>query len=158
MKIARCVHARHGRIAVEWPRRCKYWKRPEVQNAVEEFGLENAKFDGCAVDLLNSKGLPYKKSWTVATNDCELFQDLDFLRCPHGTRKGDHVVLEGDEVKRTELYTEKFLKTIHNAWKKARRYHRPLFSRVEGSTDSGGQTAKAKKSLCSDSVRCVYVV
>jgi hypothetical protein len=42
VKIARCVRVRGIAFAISWRRRCKYWKRPEVIDCVEECGFADA--------------------------------------------------------------------------------------------------------------------
>jgi hypothetical protein len=45
-----------GMIGFEWPRKCTYWKRPDVMTMIAELGLTCANFDGCAFGLRSSLG------------------------------------------------------------------------------------------------------
>ena len=49
--VARRCRAKGGSVAFEWPRRCSYWKRRNVQRFIREYGLEAVNFDGCAYAL-----------------------------------------------------------------------------------------------------------
>ena len=60
-----------------------------------------------------------QKAWKVASNDEHLVRALDVLRCPHGKAKGIHEHVGGSVTKRTELYTDQLVNTIHNAWAKS---------------------------------------
>ena len=119
MKVANRHIAQGGKIAIEWPRNCSYWKRPEVHNWIKSKELNFAHFHGCAVGLVHPNGKPMQKAWKVASNDEHLVRALDVLRCPHGKAKGIHEHVGGSVTKRTELYTDQLVNTIHQAWAKS---------------------------------------
>ena len=102
-KVANRHIVQGGKIAIEWPRNCSYWKRPEVRNWIKSKQLDFAHFHGCAVGLLHPNGKPMQKAWKVASNDDHLVRALDVLRCPHGKAKGIHEHIGASVTKRTEL-------------------------------------------------------
>jgi hypothetical protein len=116
---ARIVRAQGGKVAIEWPEGCSYWKLPKVIALCEELGLEKAKLHGCAFGLKNSKGEYMKKPWIVATNDEILFEELNRRRCT-GTHK--HVWVRGKEGSETEGYTDSMARCIHQAWARSKCY------------------------------------
>jgi hypothetical protein len=55
-------------IALEWPRKCRYWKSTKVSKLLIQYKMITYNFDGCALGMKDQKGIPLKKPWTVATN------------------------------------------------------------------------------------------
>ena len=51
-KIADAVKARGGDLAMEWPRDCKYWWLEDVTEALANYSMSKATFDGCALGLV----------------------------------------------------------------------------------------------------------
>jgi len=71
-----------GRIAIEWPRGCRYWQEPCVRRLMYNLDLADADFDGCQLGMHSAEGLPIKKPWRVATNDIEVHKALAGRLCP----------------------------------------------------------------------------
>ena len=59
-------------------------------------------FDGCAVGLKSTSGVPIRKPWTVATNHEKLGTRLSQFRCKCTMK---HYPGRGEDLKRTEEYT-----------------------------------------------------
>ena len=97
-------------IALEWPKGCRYWKLPMVQRLLIRYGMKLYDFDGCAVGLKSSSGLPIRKPWTVATNHEALGNRLAQFRCKCTVK---HQPGRGEDFKRTEEYTFKMTDAIH---------------------------------------------
>ena len=49
--VAFAVHRQGGRVAIEWPRACTYWREPAVKRLELQLGLDHAEFDGCRFGL-----------------------------------------------------------------------------------------------------------
>ena len=80
---ARTCHKHGGKVAIEWPTNCAYWKEARVMALVLELDFKFAKFHGCAVRLVSQPGgLPITKPWTIATNHENLFSAFDGRFCP----------------------------------------------------------------------------
>ena len=58
-----------------------------VQRLLNRYGMKLYDFDGCAVGLKSSSGLPIRKPWTVATNHEALGNRLAQFRCETSTRQ-----------------------------------------------------------------------
>lgn len=102
------------RIALEWPRYCTYWKRPEVKKFIKQHGLKMAFFDGCQFGLrAPSTGMAMKKPWCIATNDDEIYRAFSGKLCP-----GDHEhsPCHGSDSKASEGYTTRIVSVLHKAW------------------------------------------
>ena len=108
----RCI-ANGGHIAIEWPRRCAYWHKPEVQRFMRRYGLQPYHFDGCAYGLVSSvgkaAGKPIRKPWTLAATS-ESFGQL-CRACPH--ERGEHAKCEGGDARLTEGHTDPLMCAIH---------------------------------------------
>ena len=106
-----------GRIAIEWPRRCSYWKVNYVVSFLKRYALQPTIFDGCAYGLVSqvkaSLGRPIRKAWCIASN-CEAFGRL-CRHCDH--QKGEHVRLQGADTKSSESYTDELATAIHACWR-----------------------------------------
>ena len=138
---------RGGKIAIEWPRNCSYWKRPEVHKFIKHNSLAFAHFHGCAVGLIHQNGKPIQKAWKVASNDNILIENLNKLRCPHSRAKGVHEPLGGSNTKRSELYTDKLVEVIHKSWEKS-------CKRQACAPDEGYVTAGPKPGCVNPRVSC----
>ena len=81
-----------------------------VQRLLNRYGMKLYDFDGCAVGLKSSSGLPIRKPWTVATNHEALGNRLAQFRCKCTVK---HQPGRGEDLKRTEEYTFKMTDAIH---------------------------------------------
>ena len=106
-------------ILFEWPRVCRYWRKPKVANFIKRHRLQLAKFDGCAYGLRSCiKGEEdkyLKKPWMIATSIPEIMTTLDGNYCP-GTGPGhEHSITRGKNAKHSQQYTNKLATAIHKA-------------------------------------------
>ncbi len=115
-RIARSVRDHGGKVAIEWPRGCSYWRMRCVRKLISELQLQPAKVDGCAVGLKDPDGVPMYKPWTVATDDAFIFKALNSKRCPGHPK---HRKVEGSLTKLTENYTPEMVRIVHDAWEKS---------------------------------------
>lgn len=81
-----------------------------VIRLLHNYGMKMYDFDGCAVGLKSSTGLPIRKPWTVATSHEELGNRLSQFRCQCTTK---HQPGRGEDLKRTEEYTFRMTDAIH---------------------------------------------
>ena len=79
---ARANHKQGGKCAIEWPSGCEYWRDARILSLLEELGMRKAHAHGCAWGLVDPKGIPVKKPWTIATNDDFLFATCEAAKCP----------------------------------------------------------------------------
>ena len=100
-------------LAIEWPRKCRYWKFTRVANLCIEHGLTWCHFDGCAVGITNRDGIAIRKPWTVATNLDTLGRNLSKYQC---TRDPEHVAGRGSSLKQTESYTYMMTDCVHRSF------------------------------------------
>ena len=105
-----------GRIAVEWPTNCDYWRYHIVQDFFEELQLQKVSFDGCSLGLLSDNNDPVKKPWSVATNDGYIYRAFSAHKCPGPPAHATHQTCEGKYTKRSESYTWPFADLVHKAW------------------------------------------
>ncbi|CAK0850111.1 unnamed protein product [Prorocentrum cordatum] len=69
MEVSRVVKDNGGDVHFEWPRNCHGWKYfPELTEFFGELGMEKVNFDGCQVGVVNTKGEPIYKPWTLWTS------------------------------------------------------------------------------------------
>ena len=68
-------------IALEWPRKCRYWKLTKVAKLLNFYGMIAYHFDGCALGMVNQDNDPLKKPWTVATNHAGVGKALSKFQC-----------------------------------------------------------------------------
>jgi len=81
-KVARKCHESGGKLAVEWPAECQYWKEPRVFNFLQSIdGMGMVRIDGCRFGLKDDHGDPFKKPWRLATTCHELLSGLQNMRC-----------------------------------------------------------------------------
>ena len=108
--------SRGGKVAIEWPRNCTYWHRPEVREFMSEFGLKRYEFDGCCYNLRSQVpatfGRLLKKPWTIASN-CHDFWRMERC-CDHAPH--EHVRVQGKDTRLTECYTRDIADSIHVSW------------------------------------------
>ena len=105
-----------GKIAIEWPTSCMYWKYRMVKRFVNKHCLTKTRFDGCMYGLVarrrGCEGTSMKKSWTVMTNSNQIPKSLNVI-CDRSHR---HVHVMGQDTKPTEGYTDQIVDSIHKAW------------------------------------------
>ena len=84
--VAWTVRELGGCIAWEWPRDCALWKAPGIQEIVQEYALEHARFDGCSYGVKcragRHKGLPIHKPWSIVTDCSALWRRFSGKCCP----------------------------------------------------------------------------
>jgi hypothetical protein len=116
-KVAAACRANGGRIAIEWPRRCEYWRWPSIQRFLKVYDLAPFVFDGCRYGLRSTIRKTYgrllKKPWRIDA-DIPQFQRL-CRRCNHHPE--DHVPIQSADTKPTESYTDSLVKVLHSAWR-----------------------------------------
>ena len=100
-------------IAIEWPRSCTYWDDKAVDKFVIRNNMTSVKFDGCAVGVKTTDGIPMKKPWTVKTNMHCLQNYLDGRVCSCAVQ---HAEGRGRNLKNTESYTYIMTDLIHKAF------------------------------------------
>ncbi len=113
---ARAVRRSGGKICIEWPKSCQYWKQPEVVQFIRDYGLKIAEVHGCSLGLTDSKGQPINKPRLVATDDDTIFDALNKYRCK-GCKA--HALCCNKDCKETEGYTDDMAKLIHKAWRQS---------------------------------------
>ena len=99
-------------IALEWPRKCRYWKLTKVAKLLNFYGMIAYHFDGCALGMVNQDNDPLKKPWTVATNHTGVGKALSKFQCTCNRR---HAPGRGIALKKTEEYTFRMTDAIHKA-------------------------------------------
>ena len=99
-------------IALEWPRKCRYWKLTKVAKLLNFYGMIAYHFDGCALGMVNQDNDPLKKPWTVATNHAGVGKALSKFQCTCNRR---HAPGRGIALKKTEEYTFRMTDAIHKA-------------------------------------------
>ncbi|CAK0882425.1 unnamed protein product, partial [Prorocentrum cordatum] len=83
VEVSRIVKDNGGDVHFERPRNCHGWKYfPELTEFFGELGMEKVNFDGCQVGVVNTKGEPIYKPWTLWTSRKELATALSGKRCP----------------------------------------------------------------------------
>ena len=106
-------------ILFEWPRVCRYWRKPKVNKFIRKQKLMMAKFDGCAYGLRSClKGEEdkfLKKPWLIATNIPTVAKTLDGKLCPGVSPNHTHGVTCGKNAKHSQQYTVEFAKEVHHA-------------------------------------------
>ena len=110
-----CV-ANGGRIALEWPRDCSYWRDRRVQAALKRWGCTPYRMDGCMFGLRSTaaatRGMLLRKPWIISSN-CDQFWRIAYT-CVHS--RDVHTRIQGSDTKRTENYTEELADGIHFIW------------------------------------------
>ena len=99
-------------IALEWPRKCRYWKLTKVAKLLIQYEMIPYHFDGCALGMKNQDNDPLKKPWTVATNHPGIGKALSKFQCSCERR---HAQGRGLALKKTEEYTFRMTDAIHKA-------------------------------------------
>ena len=99
-------------IALEWPRKCRYWKLTKVAKLLNFYGMIAYHCDGCALGMVNQDNDPLKKPWAVATNHAGVGKALSKFQCTCNRR---HAPGRGIALKKTEEYTFRMTDAIHKA-------------------------------------------
>ena len=114
--VAKACHANGGKIAIEWPKGCTYWKDSRVIALIERFALCSYALDGCMYGLRSvvrkTRGKFLRKPWIIMS-DCDDFWRIE-NRCNHDRRA--HVRIQGADAKLTEGYTDQMADRIHLCW------------------------------------------
>ena len=81
--LADACTAEGAYVVFDWPRRCHYWRRPEVAQVLARFSLRSVVVNGCAVGLVKpgGGGAFIARLWRLATNAPSLITALGGLRC-----------------------------------------------------------------------------
>ena len=113
--VAETCIAQGGQVAIEWPRSCTYWRRPEVKACLIKWGCSPVHFDGCMYGLVSqqarTQGQPLRKPWTIASTT-DAFQRL--RRKCNGAHS--HARIEGSDTRITESYTDDLADAVHDCW------------------------------------------
>lgn len=117
-----------GKIAIEWPGGCKYWHWKEVTEVLQLYGIQYSYCNGCALGLKvashpkckqENAGTFVYKPWLIATDDADIHKTLNAYRCPGKSELHKHEPCAGKYTKATEGYSNKMVRSIHNAWKRS---------------------------------------
>ena len=113
---ARKLAAKGGKIAMEWPRGCRYWKYDFVIEFLAELNMACVSFDGCMLNLRSKSSQELiKKPWQIATNCEELVKSFHGFLCD---KSHSHVPCAGQNTRETESYSYEMVQTIHKAFAK----------------------------------------
>ena len=116
---AKLVVENNGIVCFEWPKKCTYWKRRDIQNMLNELGLEPAHFDGCSFGLKSTnrgkERLFLKKPWTVYSNCPILNTMLSKRTCSGVNNYHVHDQRRGKNAKGSERYTDELARSVHCA-------------------------------------------
>ena len=113
--VADACIANGGRVAIEWPKSCAYWRHRKVQSSLRRWGCIPYHLDGCMYGLTSqaagTRGIPLRKSWTIASNAAE-FEHVS------RTCDGNHsnARIQGSDTRMTEGYTPGLADRIHYCW------------------------------------------
>ena len=113
--MARECQKNGGKIAVEWPKGCQYWRMNQVNEFINELKLAKVNIDGCALGLKVDKGVPMLKPWTIATDDNYLFMHFKNKKCPGKDDHPEHCPVAGKYTKLTENYTDQMVRIFIKA-------------------------------------------
>ena len=58
--VGRECQSHGGKIAIEWPQGCEYWRMKTVGKFLYDLQLRKVRVDGCALGLTNEKGIPIR--------------------------------------------------------------------------------------------------
>ena len=71
-QVADACIANGGRIAIEWPKSCAYWRHRNVRSCLKRWGCAAHHLDGCMYGLVSqtagTRGIPILKPWTISSN------------------------------------------------------------------------------------------
>ena len=118
--VAWTVRELGGRIAWEWPRDCALWKDAEIQQILQEYGLEHARFDGCSYGVKcqvgRHKGQPIHKPWSIVTDCPALWRRFSGKCCPGPSVHPCHAPCAGSDTAASGYYTRRMAVDIHKSW------------------------------------------
>ena len=98
--IEKVFHRRGGKVAIEWPKGCGFWRLPDVQKFMRKLGI-----------TMFAETKIGKKSFCVATNDTRVYDIL---------RTGSTIISGKDETKRVPgCYPIRLSVLIQSAWRKS---------------------------------------
>jgi len=116
---ARLVLSAGGIVCFEWPHRCTYWKRDDVQYMIRTLRLRQTLLCGCALGLRSidppDEFTFIKKPWCVYSNSGNIHQILSKFSCPGVSDKHKHEQCRGKNAKKSERYTDAFAYAVHRA-------------------------------------------
>ena len=116
--VAEACIAAGGKVAIEWPRNCTYWKLFRVRQFIRRHDLHEYKLDGCMYNLRSKVKQKYgkllTKPWSIYSNCDEFWRMAN--TCNHVDRACTHVKTEGPDTKMTEGYTVEMADAIHMCW------------------------------------------
>ena len=93
-----------GRIAIEWPKDCEYWRTKHVKQLIHDVKLNRVHINGCAPGMTDDEGVPILKHWTIATDDPYVPSKFQNKLCPgkveHPVRShsSNREIHENDEI------------------------------------------------------------
>jgi hypothetical protein len=106
-------------ILFEWPKCCRYWRLPRVDQFVRRYGLSTVEFDGCAFGLRScikrEEGKFLRKPWRIVTNIPAVQEALKGHKCPGISTDHVHATTCGKNAKHSQYYTRQLAETIHKA-------------------------------------------
>ena len=118
--VAWTVRELGGCIAWEWPRDCALWRSAEIQEILQEYGLEHARFDGCSYGVKcragQHKGLPILKPWSIVTDCPALWRRFSGKCCPGKEVHPFHAPCAGADTAASGYYTRRMAVDIHKSW------------------------------------------
>ena len=59
--VAKECRKHGGRIAIEWPKGCEYWRTKHVKQYIHDLKLNKVHINGCALGLTDNEGIPILK-------------------------------------------------------------------------------------------------
>ena len=65
--VAKECRKHGGRIAIEWPMGCEYWRTKHVKQYIQDLKLNKVHINRCSLGLADDEGIPILKPWTIAT-------------------------------------------------------------------------------------------
>ena len=100
--VAKECHKHGGRIAIEWPKGCEYWRTKHVKQYIQDLKLNRVHINGCALGLTDNGGIPILKPWTIATDGPYLHAKFQDKLCPGKDIHPVHTPVAGKDTKLTE--------------------------------------------------------
>ena len=78
---------------------------------IHELDMFTGMVDGCAVGVVDEKGIPIKKPWRFVTTSARMAASLDSLRCNHGS-DFKHSECVGSRTAKTAFYPLSLCRTM----------------------------------------------
>ena len=114
--LARECKQKGGRVTLEWPRECYYWRQPEVKNLIQDLDLTTVNIDGCYFHTRNRPGKKLiKNPRTICTNSMELSYQLQKCKCPKTGEHRHHAAAYADNSLGFDRYTTEFCAKVYQA-------------------------------------------